>query len=178
VREYCVWQVTKAPGRIEMSTTQALGDYALELVRVVTLAGRTVASTTTLRNKTRGELPFRWFPHPFYPLTADGELCRFSVPVSFPENPGYQWAPSGYIARKLEGWDTARGHFQGLTYVATGKVQVAQRHPILGLTLATCDYTPTSIPIWGNRNTFSFEPYYERSLWPGQEATWGMIYDF
>ena len=177
LREPCVWQVAKGRGQIEFATTQSLGDFGLELVRVVALTGRTITSTTTLRNKGRAEIPFRWFPHPFYPLTADGECCRFSVPVSFPENPGYHWAPSGYIARKLEAWDSARGYFQALTYEARGRVQVAQRHPLLGITLATCNYTPTSIPIWGNRNTFSFEPYFERTLWPAQEATWGMTYD-
>jgi hypothetical protein len=32
--------------------------------------------------------------------------------------------------------------------------------------------------VWGNRFTFSFEPYYERNLQPTESARWSMTYDF
>ncbi len=53
-----------------------------------------------------------------------------------------------------------------------------QRHPTLGLVVATCSYTPSYFPIWGNRNTFSFEPYLARTVAPGAESTWSIVYDF
>lgn len=179
VKQYCQWQVTQAANMIQMKTTQVHLDWSLELTRTVTLENRTVKSETRLKNTGRGEMPFRWFPHPFFPLTPNGECCKFSVPVSFPENPGYTWAPSGFIARKLENWENSpRGFFQGLNFEPQGKITVVQRHPTLGLVVATCNYCVTSLPIWGNRNTFSFEPYYESAVWFGQELVWDITYDF
>jgi hypothetical protein len=37
---------------------------------------------------------------------------------------------------------------------------------------------PTRLPVWGNENTFSFEPFYERMLQPKEQARWSITYDF
>jgi hypothetical protein len=34
------------------------------------------------------------------------------------------------------------------------------------------------MPIWGNANTFSWEPYFERTLAMAQTAEWWVDYDF
>ena len=49
---------------------------------------------------------------------------------------------------------------------------------VVGLVVGTCSYVPGLIPIWGNRKTFSWEPFYERTLAAGQEAAWWIDYDF
>ncbi len=69
-------------------------------------------------------------------------------------------------------------HFQLVGHPMDRPIQVLQRHPVTGLVAARCDYAPTRLPIWGNENTFSFEPYYERMLQPKEQARWSITYDF
>jgi len=34
------------------------------------------------------------------------------------------------------------------------------------------------MPIFGNRNSFSFEPYFEKALDAGAETAWSLTFDF
>lgn len=176
VVEFCRWDVRQGPSELAMRTAQTFGRYALELERTVALQHRTVRSTTRLKNTGSLPIPIRWFPHPFFPHPATDELCRFNIPVSMPANPGYELAASGFIARK--DWPWQAGHFQALDHAAQSNLVVLQKHPGLGLVAATCSYIPAFFPIWGNRHTFSWEPYFERTLGMGQETTWWIDYDF
>jgi hypothetical protein len=74
-------------------------------------------------------------------------------------------------------WDQV-GHFQLFGHCADRPVHITQKHPVTSLVTAWCDYVPTRLPVWGNRNTVSFEPYYERVLSPKDEARWSITYDF
>jgi len=176
VAEFCRWEVQQQASDISMRTTQAFGRFALELERTVSLHGRTVRSTTRLRNRGAFPIPIRWFPHPFFPHPETDELCRFNIPVSMPANPSYEVAESGFIVRK--GWPWEDGRFQSLDHAAQTNLVVLQKHPSLGLVAATCSYIPSFFPIWGNRQTFSWEPYLERTIGAGQETTWWIDYDF
>jgi hypothetical protein len=40
------------------------------------------------------------------------------------------------------------------------------------------DFLPSFLPIWGNDRTFSFEPYFEKELAPGEGAEWNIEYRF
>ena len=173
---FCRWAVEAGPTAIQMRTEQAFQDFALVLTRTVTLHGRTVRSTTHLRNSGRRPIPIRWFPHPFYPQPEGDELCCFNLPVSFPDNPAYRLAESGFIARR--GWPWRQGHFQALDHAARENLVILQKHPLLGLVAARCSYLPAFFPIWGNQHTFSWEPYLERTVMAGQELTWWIDYDF
>ncbi len=80
------------------------------------------------------------------------------------------------------------GKFHGLLWLmvtvgllfahATNNLIIIQRHPQLGQLTATCSYAPDFFPIWGNQNTFSWEPYLERTIAGGQQLSWRIDYDF
>jgi hypothetical protein len=176
ILEPCAWEVAQTADTITMRTSHAYAGYALELERVVALHGRTVRSHTRLRNTGERFVALRWFPHPFYPQPAGDELCRVNIPVQIPANDSYRLAPSGFIARS--GWPWNEGHYQALEHQGHANLVIQQRHPILGLVAATCSYVPTFFPIWGNGKTFSWEPFFERTVAVGQEATWWIDYDF
>lgn len=176
VEEFCSWEVQAGPAAIEFQTAQAFHGYALELRRTVGLAGRTLRSATRLRNTGRQPIPVCWFPHPFYPQPKTPELCRLNAPVAMPDNPGYELGANGFIRRRA--WPSQQGFYQALDHGAQAPLVVLQRHPTLGMVAASCSYAPSFFPIWGNRNTFSWEPFLERTVAPGQELAWEIAYDF
>ena len=177
VTQFCQWEVQQEPETIVMRTEHAFQRFALELERTVALRGRTLHSATRLKNTGKRPISICWFPHPFYPHPDTDELCRFNVPVRFPDNPGFELAPSGFICRKNWPWKEG-GPYQALDHDAQTNLVVLQKHPVLGLVAATCSYVPSFFPIWGNRQTFSWEPFFERTLAPGQEANWWIDYEF
>ena len=180
VKQFCEWQVLHDTQRIRMTTTQAHHDWSLALTRTVQLMGRTVRSETHLRNTGRAAIPMCWFPHPFYPQNSQvnsHELIKLNLPVSMGENASYGIQQNNFIARKNWPWVDGRNYL-ALNYEATSPLVVQQRHPKLGLITATCSYAPSFFPIWGNPRTFSWEPFLERTIAPGQEFTWWIDYDF
>jgi hypothetical protein len=176
VQEFCSWEVSAGPATIHMKTTQAMHGYALELERTVGLASRTIRSSTRLTNTGRLPIPVCWFPHPFFPQPETPELCRLNVPVAMADNPAYELAESGFIRRRAA--PTDQGAYQALDHSAQTALVILQRHPTIGLVGATCSYVPNFFPIWGNARTFSWEPFFERTVAPGQETAWEIAYDF
>ena len=177
VEEFCSWEIEADATRITMRTTHDALGYGAALHRTVSLNNRTLRSFTRLHNS--GALPIQmsWFPHPFFPQTGTPELCRLNLPLSaMPENPGYLLNDSGWIARRAA--PDQRGFYQALDLAENGKLVILQHHPALGLLAATCSYAPTFFPIWGNQHTFSWEPFFERTLAPGQQTEWWIDYDF
>lgn len=177
VKEFCRWTTEQTPTTLRMETRQEFGGWSLALVRELALINRTLRSATRLINHGTAPIPFRWFPHPFFP-NPWGECCKLNVAVSFPDNPGYSLLENGFIeTRRDQPWDR-KGYYQVLEHRATERLVVLQRHPVLGLIAATCSYVPTFFPIWGNRNCFSFEPYLEDTVAPGSAMEWSITYDF
>ena len=176
VADFCHWEIRQEASAISMRTTQTFERFALDLERTVALHGRTVRSTTRLRNTGSQSIPVRWFPHPFYPQPATDDLCRFNIPVDMPANQSYELAESGFIRRK--GWPWDDGRYQSLDHAAQSPLVILQKHPRLGLVGATCSYAPRYFPIWGNRRTFSWEPFLEQTVGAHQELAWWIDYDF
>lgn len=171
------WQIERSSARIVMETRQEMGRWSLELTRQLQLLNRTLVSETRLANVGQDPIRFRWYPHPFFP-NPRGESCKFNITVALPENPDYELLDNGFIQiRDARHW-TRLGHFLALEPSAEQPLVVLQRHPKLGLVAATCTYAPTYFPIWGNCNSFSFEPYLEQSVAPGAESDWSITYDF
>lgn len=177
VTERCRWRIERQPRALRLATEQAGDGWSLSLERVLGLEGRTLTSSTRLANTGVSHLPFQWYPHPFFPHFPGGECCRFPVPVTIPENPGYELAPNGFVRMKEHPW-VKRSQLILVGYPAATPVSVLQRHPALSLVAARCDYATARFPIWGNERTFSFEPHYERVMTPGEEARWSVSYDF
>jgi hypothetical protein len=118
----------------------------------------------------------RWFPHPFFPHSGDA-LCKVNIPLAPVESDGFDLREDGWIHRKNWPWDQ-RGHYQPLDHSAIERLVIQQRHPLLGMVSATCSYVPDFFPIWGNSNTFSWEPFFERTIAPNQDVRWWIEYDF
>jgi hypothetical protein len=177
VDEFAAWSIAEEPGKVTMRTRQELAGWALEITRTLRLVNRTLISETRLANVAENPLPYWWFPHPFFPLVL-GESSRFNLPIRVPANSAYTQLDNGFVALKAEaGWNRG-GHFQELEFEPGERLVALQRHPKVGLVATTFSYTPTYFPIWGNANTFSFEPYTEGIVAPGASAEWSVAYDF
>lgn len=173
---FCTWDVSANQRSVAMVTQQAYMGWSLTLRRTVTLYERCVRTQAQLTNTGQMDLPLRWFPHPFYPQPANGELIKQNAPFTMAENPGYLVAEHGFICRK--GAHVKDGYFQPLEHTASAPLVIQQRHPQLGLVTATTSYIPGFFPIWGNANTFSWEPFLDATIEPGQTLEWGIDYDF
>ena len=79
-------------------------------------------------------------------------------------------------------YEAARAKFGNdailLDHDATAPLVLLQRHPTLGLVSATCSYVPDYFALWGNAHTFSWEPFLERLIAPGQSLQWWIDYSF
>jgi hypothetical protein len=176
VIEFLAWDTRLEKTAIEMRAGQTFHTWGYEITRRVALEGRTVVSTTTLRSTGAARLPVRWFAHPFWPLTEDQVLCRFSPQVGMADNPGYQFNADGFICRKAE-FDWSRGgHYQPLEIRTPASLEIVEKHPKTGQAVVTTDFAPNFLPIWGNSRTFSFEPYTIREMGSGEQAEWTICY--
>jgi hypothetical protein len=173
VLEYCAWDIEAKDNALAFRTQQAYAGYALTLERTLTLMDRTVRSTTRISNTGQVPIPIVWFPHPFYPQPATEELIRLNIEVSIPAESGYRVAANGWIHR-----NGPPGYYQPLIHDAHTPLTVLQRHPVLGMVAASCSYVPAFFPIWGNPNTFSWEPFLERTVAGGHAYEWWIDYDF
>jgi hypothetical protein len=176
VVRFCDWRITLGERNAEFSTTHDYEDVALSLVRTVSLERRTIRSHTHIRNTGKAFVPVRWFPHPFYPQPQTDELLWVNAPLRWRDAPDYALGRSGFIERR--GWPWNEGHYLPLDHDATAPLVLLQRHPALGLVSATCSYVPDFFPVWGNAHTFSFEPFLERNVAPGQSFDWWIDYSF
>jgi len=176
VIEFIKWEVRRSGDELSMRGGHVFRDWSYEVERRVWLRDRTFSSETTVRCVGGVSLPIRWYAHPFFPIPADNILCRFSLPVGMPENPGYYMDAADFVARKA-GHDWPRGSYQALDATTGGRpLKALMMHPAFGHVKVETDFEPAFLPIWGNDRTFSFEPYFERTLTPGTEARWAITY--
>lgn len=178
VAEFLPWSVEQHDQQILMGTEHTFRDWHYRIERSVALEGRSIRSRTTLHNLGTVTLPVVWFAHPFFPIPADNVLCKFSIPVEMPENPGYFLRPDGFVQRKPDhDWKT--GWYQPLAFPKEStSLRVVQKHPKVGEVTVETDFLPGFLPIWGNDRTFSFEPYFMRDLTAGEVAAWQITYTF
>lgn len=176
VVDFCTWTVNEGANRLDFRTEHRYQSYTVALKRTVTLSGRTVRSWTHLHNHSPMPIPMSWFPHPFYPHPETDDLIKLNLPVSAIEHKAYRLGDNGFITRS--GWPWSEGYYLPLDHTPTAPLVVLQRHPLLGLAAAVCSYTPTYFPIWGNPNTFSWEPFLERTVGMGQSLEWWIDYEF
>lgn len=178
VKTFCDWQVEHSEQQIIFTTEQVFADYALQLVRTLSLNSRTLRTHTAITNQGKAFIPISWFPHPFFPQPqASAELCQFNIPVQLrADNRGYELAANGFIQRKAQPEQT--GFYLPLEHQAQQPLNILQRHDQLGLIGATCSYVPSYLPIWGNQHTFSWEPFFQTIVAPGHTSRWWIDYHF
>jgi hypothetical protein len=179
VTHFAAWDVSAARRSVTMGLQQGFGPWGCRLRKTVTVSGRTVRSETEVACTGAAPLPVRWFAHPFFPPDARGPLFRANIDFDVPENPGFEKSSDGWICRRA-GHDWEAGCFVQLAYdpTASRPLELVQTHPLIGRVKVRADFTPTSFPIWGNDRTFSFEPYWERTLPAGESARWAIEYAF
>ena len=185
IRERCAWSSIVSETKIVMETSHDWQGWQVSVRREVELINRSLISTTTVSQTSLREMPLRWFAHPFFPLMEDGSCCLPDFPFSVKDQgalgnseSAYYVGDDGYLMQKLDAtWDRA-GHFQNLDFEPGVEPTILQRHPKLGLMQCSCAFPTSFMPVWANSNTFSFEPYYERTVLPGQDVTWTIRYDF
>ena len=176
VIEYADWSVAQTDAAVSFTTAQRYATFALALTRTVTLVGRTVRSYTLLANTGAAFIPMRWFPHPFYPQPTTDELLWTNMPLRWQDTSAYTKLSNNFIARR--GWPWTEGQYLPLNHDAVAPLVLMQRHPTLGLVSAACSYVPDFFPLWGNAHTFSWEPFLERLVAPGQSISWWIDYSF
>jgi hypothetical protein len=176
VKMFSDWTIDRGTTEAIFTTQQRYEEFALTLRRTVTLHERTIHSHTQLANTGNAPIPMRWFPHPFYPQTKTDELLWINAPLRWRDANNYTRARNGFIART--GWPWTEGHYHPLDHEASAPLVLLQRHPLLGMVTAACSYAPDFFPIWGNPNTFSWEPFLERTVAPGQSLAWWIDYTF
>jgi len=176
VTEFCTYDITQSATEVRFQAHQEFEQFAFDLVRTITLHGRTVRSTTAIANHGKPQIPVRWFPHPFYPQTNTDTLCKLNIPCDIGNVDGYRMGEDGFIHRK--GWPWPTDYYLALDHAGDRPLSILQRHPDLGLVAATCSFVPALLPIWGNTRTFSFEPYFEQTVSAGQTVEWWIDYEF
>lgn len=175
VTRFADWSVETSGDTVAMTAGHEFGAHAAEVKRMVTLAGRRVASRTTLLNQGAEPLVVRWFAHPFFPVQR--RLCRLARTASLPANPAFS-LEDGVTLIRDETYPWEKGSYQLLDMAWSEPLAIRQYHPVIGHVEITCDFPVAKMPVWGNARTFSFEPYFETILAPGDHAEWGMEYGF
>lgn len=163
---------------LRFHTTQELGGWALSLHRTVRLAGRTVRVETTLTNTGTRRIPIVWHPHPFYPYPSGDALFTTNLQLELQQSSidgAYAIDGAGFVRRNLS--DPQMG-FLGHDPASDRPVRIYQHHPVVGMVTARASYIPSFFPVWGNAHTFSWEPYYERTVQMGIDEVWSIEYHF
>lgn len=174
--EPCAWAIEQTGSALTFRTTHQHENMTLTLERTVTLTARTIRSATRLGLQGTGIYALRWYPHPFYPHPEGDELIKVNLPVAPITSEAYELGENGFIRRR--GWPWTQGYFLPLDHTPNANLVVLEKHPKLGLIAGVCSYVPTFFPIWGNGQTFSWEPYLERTLGSGQQCDWWIDYEF
>lgn len=180
VMELSSWKVVQAGAMITMTSRQSFKDWDLNLERRVLLKGRTLISTTVIKNQGKADAPIRWFAHPFFPLGGP-ECGRLSVECEFPGwvpvAGGFGFDAKGSLVRNPD-FDWSKGCYQLLNLPFGSTMDIIQKHPALGEVKIECKFPVAFMPLWANANTVSFEPYYHTVLHPGAQTEWSIRYGF
>jgi len=177
--EPCPWTIETQPGRMIFRTAHAAAGFSYELTRTIELAGRTVRSINEVTSC--GDAPFelQWFAHPFFALGADPLSLRAELPVqcAIPENPGFTLAEGALsFKRRFIGGDD--GQFILMSVPPQQPLHAGIRSAGIPRVDFQTSFAPDECPVWGNRATFSIEPYRKVMLEPHRDLSWKTVYTF
>ena len=131
------------------------------------------------------------YPHPFFPNVGPPgsqghELCKVSPAARFVDTRQRSTKPtgasasfaqdpiSGYISRRLV--SPSMGYLEGFDKMSP--MTILLNHNVVGMVAGLCSYAPDYLPIWGNEHAFSWEPFVEAWLGPGESYEWSIDYVF
>lgn len=173
----CVWRVRAGENELIFETRQKAAGLDYELVRRIELQGRTIQSFTTLTNHGAAPLSLEWFAHPFFAL-RDGVIeAKLEGGARVEENLGFE-VRGGVFTQKRRFQGLNDGHMDFLKLPTGEKLHATIQQPErASLTFAT-SFAPSECVIWGNGNTFSFEPYRKIEIASGASDQWSLRYDF
>jgi len=168
------WEIEQTEQKLVMRTKQEYRDWRFTLSRTLELTGRRLRSQTALHNLGPAPLPFRWFPHPFFPLTADRRCAILPQGSAMAENPGFHLDAAGFLVMNESfAWET--GHYQLLSASAPGVPFASHHfHPLVPAIDFSCDFVPSKIALWANNRTFSCEPFHEALIPSGNHQEWSV----
>jgi hypothetical protein len=178
VEEFCRWSTDQSPTQLVMKTTQVYRNWGLRLARALLLEGNCLTTRSELRCTGLAHLPFRWFAHPFFPLNHDRRCCRIPRGYTLLENEGFI-VDRESVLHMHPTYDWTKGEYTLLGgTLASDRFEIFQLHPALSAIRVTCDFLPSKVALWANDRTFSFEPFHESVLQPGESTHWSMTYEF
>lgn len=175
----CPWTIETTPGSIVFRTAQAAAGISYRLTRTIELNGRTLRSISEVTS--HGEAPFelQWFAHPFFALGTEALDLRVELPAGavIPENAGFETANGALTPkRRFGGGDD--GQFVVMTVDRSQPFHTVLRGAGVPAVDFRTSFVPDECPVWGNRATFSIEPYRIVTLQPGQTLSWETVYSF
>ncbi len=177
VLSFCNWEVLQSDALLRFETTQTFKQWMFRLIREVSLHERCIRSATRLQNIGETPVPFRWFAHPFFPLTHDFRCCRLTGLSALPGNPGFELDSTGFIVMNAE-YNWQEGGYLKFGQLNGAHLEAWQCHDSLGKIHASCDFPLSDVAIWANDKTFSFEPFYQVTVPPRHEQQWAIQYHF
>ncbi|MDZ7269628.1 MAG: hypothetical protein ONB48_20265 [candidate division KSB1 bacterium] len=174
---YADWQVEQTGTSLRMTTVQTFKQWSFRLVREVRLENKSLSSSTLLYNTGNTPLPFRWFAHPFFPLVDAGRCCQLAGLTTLPENPGFRLEADGFIVMNPE-YNWPEGCYVKFETLNGKPLNARQAHDLCGELRVTGNFPLSDLALWANERTFSFEPFYQRTVPPQQETAWTIVYHF
>lgn len=178
VEAFCEWEITTPNAEsVTMKTRQEWKTYVLELERTVTLRERHVVLATRIRNASEAPIAVRMFSHPFFPRMEGSDSCMPEFSCVLPENPGFFRRGDGSIGL-VPSYDWQKGCFLMLEETQGKYFSMRMRHPVSGELSMSLDYPLLKVALWANDKTFSIEPFIERAIAPGSDASWSVTYRF
>ena len=173
----CEWTITQRDSQVRFETRHHAAGFDYELVRTVTLDGRTLSSASALTNRGDAPLLLEWFAHPFFALTNGRATVTVPEQSRVADNPGFLL--SGNVLTQKRRFEHAKdGHMDFLQLPPKLNPAFRIDHPTLESITLTVSFAPSECVIWGNNVTFSIEPYQTLVLAPGETREWTLRYDF
>jgi hypothetical protein len=178
VIDFCKWNITCSASNIVMTTTQSLDSFECSITREIVLIESTIVSSTLFHYSGRDPFSLIWFAHPFFPLNSDFKCCRFSVPLKQLSSDAFTIdQKTGLLGIRPE-FDYSKSSYTLLDIPSGQEITVEQFHPDAGKVTISTDFPVSKMPVWTNKNTFSFEPYFQTVITNSESISWSIKYVF
>lgn len=178
VVSFCTWETSISPNSITMNTSQHSDQFQCSITREITLVDLEITSKTSFIFSGTPTYNLSWFAHPFFPLNADFRCCRLSVPAGQLSNEAFFLDESDGVLKIQPSFDYSKSSFTLLDIPSDSTISIDQFHPSIGRVTVSTDFPVSKMPVWTNKNTFSFEPYFQPCIEENQQKTWMIRYHF